>query len=387
MSDQKNNNFSDYASIPEDAVKLHSPFKFGEEKKAVLEALRILMKERSLNYGIRLIDDHNDQLSKIKINNFSIKILTSGIYSDEVNIKKNQIYGKHSPTQLFLLAQIDDEYDYVFFKGVLTADEFSELVPEKFDDDNLCSLNVDEFKGGINRFITFIQILNPAFIKSFNQENRVQVFPLISKKIGYISAALTAGIAIIIGTNQTSTLKIASIKPQQVALVYTLRGKQVEFNKSICIISPEIKNTSKKLVNISEIGTNKPLLFITSPSQSLSIIKNGSKVWETKNISEPISWPIEGIQKGEDIVLRIKPIDVQIGLETRIKLLPSEKSFIDLDSILDEVKKNNEWIRKFNKYVETDKSLALSILFSDQASKNQKIIDARTKLIKNTQCK
>ena len=142
MSDQKNNNFSNYASIPEDAVKLYSPFKFGEEKKAVLEALRILMKERSLNYGIRLIDDHNDQLNKIKINNFSIKILTSGIYSDEVNIKKNQIYGKHSPTQLFLLAQIDDEYDYVFFKGVLTADEFSELVPEKFDDDNLCSRKV-----------------------------------------------------------------------------------------------------------------------------------------------------------------------------------------------------------------------------------------------------
>ena len=78
---------------------------------------------------------------------------------------------------------------------------------------------------------------------------------------------------------------------------------------------------------------------------------------------------------------------MQIGLETRIKLLPSEKSFIDLDSILDEVKKNNEWIRNFNKYVETDKSLALSILFSDQSSKNQKIIDARTKLIKNTQCK
>ena len=47
----------------------------------------------------------------------------------------------------------------------------------------------------------------------------------------------------------------------------------------------------------------------------------------------------------------------------------------------------NDLQKKVYEYVETDKSLALSILFSDQASKNQKIIDARTKLIKNTQCK
>ena len=39
----------------------------------------------------------NDHLKISRINNFSIKILTTGIYADEVNIKKNEIdYGKHS---------------------------------------------------------------------------------------------------------------------------------------------------------------------------------------------------------------------------------------------------------------------------------------------------
>ena len=386
MSD--NNNSSYYSSIPEEAILLDNPIKFGEERKAVLDALKISIKERKINYRIGPITNLENPLKNIRINNFSIKIITTGIYADEIDIKLNEIEYRHFPPQLILLAQIDDEYDYVFFKGVLTAEEFSELVPKKIDKDSYFSLEVDNFKGGINRFFTFIQVLNPEFIKSLQEDNILNPLSNLRKKSAYLMAALTAGISILLGSNLSPTPKLASIESQQVAMISTLRGNQGEAVKKICLVTPEITYTSDQNINFSQIKVNKPLIYISSPSQKLSIIKNGSNVWESSDILGPIRWPIKGIQKGDNILLRIKPLNMPRGLETRIRLLPSDESFIDLDSIANRLKDNqNKWIREINKNVKTDKVLALSLLFSEFAPKSEKILNAKEEVVENTKCK
>ena len=382
-----NKNKSDYASIPEEAILLDKSVKFGEERKAVLEALRLSIKERKLNYGIGPLTDLGNPLKNIRINNFSIKIITTGIYADEVEIKPNEIEYKHCPPQLILLAQIDDEYDYVFFKGVLTAEEFSKLVPQRINNDYF-SLEVDCFKGGINRFFTFIQVLNPEFIKSLREDKKLSPLLNLRKKAAYITAGITAGVAILLGSNLSPTPKLASIQSQQVTMVSTLRGNQDEAVKKICLVTPEITNTSDKNINFSEISVNKPLIYISSPSHKLSIIKNGVKEWESSDLIGPISWPVKAIQKGDNILLKIKPIDMPRGLETRIRLLPSDESFLDLDLIANGLKDNqNKWIREINKNVKTDKVLALSLLFSEFAPKTDKILNAKEQLIENTKCK
>ena len=386
MSDN-NKNSSDYSLIPEEAILLDKPIKFGEERKAVLDALSISIKERKLNFGIGPLTHLRNPLKNIRINNFSIKIITTGIYADEVEIKPNEIEYKHSPPQLILLAQIDDEYDYVFFKGVLTAEEFSKLVPQRINNDYF-SLEVDFFKGGIDRFFTFIQVLNPEFIKSLQEDKKLSPLLNIRKKAAYITAGLTAGVAILLGSNLSPTPRLASIQSQQVAMVYTLRGNQDEAVKKICLVSPEITNTSDKKINLSEISVNKPLIYISSPSQKLAIIKNGVKEWESSDLLGPIRWPLKAIKKGDNILLKIKPIDMSKGLETRIRLLPSDESFLDLDLIANGLKDNqNKWIREINKNVKTDKVLALSLLFSEFAPKTDKILNAKEQLIENTKCK
>jgi len=383
-----NKKISDYDSIPEEAILLDKSIKFGEERKAVLEALRLSIKERKLNFGIGPLTDIGNPLKNIRINNFSIKLITTGIYADEVEIKPHEIELGHFPPQLILLAQIDDEYDYVFFKGVLTAEEFSELIPKKVDKNDLYSLEVDCFKGGINRFFTYIQVLNPKFIKSLLEENKLRPLLNLRKKTAYITAVITAGVAILLGSNLSPTPKLASIQSQQVAMFSTLRGNQGEAVKNICLVTPEISYTSDELINFSEIKVNKPLIYISSPSQKLSIIRNGSKVWESLDITGPQNWPIKGIEKGDNILLRIKPLNMSRGLETRIILLPSGESFLDLDLIANRLKDNqNKWIREINKNVKADKVLALTLLFSEFAPKTEKILNAKEKLIENTKCK
>ena len=387
MSDN-NKNSSDYSSIPEEAILLDKSIQFGKERKSVLDALKISIKKRKLNYGFGPLSDLENPLKNIRINNFSIKIITTGIYADEVELKLNEIEYNHFPPQLILLAQIDDEYDYVFFKGVLTAEEFSELVPKKIDKDSYFSLEVDNFKGGINRFFTFIQVLNPEFIKSLQEDNILNPLSNLRKKSAYLMAALTTGIAILLGSNLSPTPKLASIESQQVAMISTLRGNQGEAVKKICLVTPEITYTSDQNINFSQIKVNKPLIYISSPSQELSIIKNGSNVWESSDLLGPISWPVKGIEKGDNILLRIKPLNMPRGLETRIRLLPSDENFIDLDLIANELKDNqNKWIREINKNVKTDKVLALSLLFSEFAPKSEKILNAKEELVENTKCK
>ena len=131
---------------------------------------------------------------------------------------------------------VPDKNDYVFFKGVLTAKEFSELVPKKIDKDSLFSLEVDFFKGGINRFFTFIQVLNPEFIKSLQEDKKLSPLLNLRKKATFITAGLTAGVAILLGSNLSPTPRLASIQSQQVAMFSTLRGNQGEAVKNICLV-------------------------------------------------------------------------------------------------------------------------------------------------------
>ena len=220
------------------------------------------------------------------------------------------------------------------------------------------------------------------------EENKLKPLLNLRKKTSYITAGITAGVAILLGSNLSPTPKLASIQSQQVAMFSTLRGNQREAVKNICLVTPEISYTSDKLINFSEIKVNKPLIYISSPSQKLLIIKNGSIVWESSDISGPIRWPVKAIQKGDNILLKIKPINVPRGLETRIRLLPSDESFLDLDLLANGLKDNqNKWIREINKSVKTDKVLALSLLFSEFAPKTDKILNAKDQLIENTKCK
>ena len=75
-------------------------------------------------------------------------------------------------------------------------------------------------------------------------------------------------------------------------------------------------------------------------------------------------------------------------METKIRLLPSDESFLDLDLLANGLKDNqNKWIREINKNVKTDKVLALSLLFSEFAPKSEKILNAKEELVENTKCK
>ena len=68
--------------------------------------------------------------SKYFFNNFSVYIVSSGIMSDEVSLNLKILSGKNSP-QLVLLAHIDEENEFIWFRGILTNNDLSNLSNKK----------------------------------------------------------------------------------------------------------------------------------------------------------------------------------------------------------------------------------------------------------------
>ena len=74
-----------YSQISEEAILLEKSIQFGNETLNTIEAIKIALKERNLNY---IISVENSDKNLISINNFLIKLIFTGIYADEVEIKK-----------------------------------------------------------------------------------------------------------------------------------------------------------------------------------------------------------------------------------------------------------------------------------------------------------
>ena len=364
--------------IEEEAILLDNPIKPGKERNSVVEALRISLKERNLNFGIDPITNLHNERKNLVINNFSIKIITAGVYADEIEINLSSFEYDQNPPHLILLALIDDEYDYIFFKGVLTADEFKKLISRKFQKDDRYSLKIDLFKGGINRFYTFIQVLNPKNISVLKKKNSNNLFNIVRSKFTVAAAALVAGVTVLIGDNSAPIINLALITNQELTLFSTLRSNQIQNNDKVCIISPNLIESNDGLVNIIEsddelvntsvTSVNKPVIYLSNKIKKISILKNGQIQWESENIDGPLNWPLKKIEKDEDYLVKINFQNKSRGIESRIKFIPSKEEFIDIDEFTNNLKSNKKkWIKTINKNIETNKDLAIALLFSNKS--------------------
>ena len=66
--------------------------------------------------------------------------------------------------QLLLAAQVDEENNVVFFRGLLTGEEFEALISKRLNSQKEINLSIDQFDGGIDRLLRFVRLLEPSAI-------------------------------------------------------------------------------------------------------------------------------------------------------------------------------------------------------------------------------
>ena len=124
---EENNNLSneliDAFPIPEGSVILENDKILNLSQLAIL-AIKKVISERGINLKLKNKKNFTEQDCILEINNFSIQIVFTGISSDSLVVPLKRWYKINDAPQIILAANIDEENNIVFFKGIITAKEF-----------------------------------------------------------------------------------------------------------------------------------------------------------------------------------------------------------------------------------------------------------------------
>ena len=397
MTKNKSNDSFDIFPLSQEAVFVESE-EILTHKELIVKALEKVLKDRDLDLPLGPQLDLYNPDRTIILNKFEVQIVSSGILSDEVQIRKDFWKSKIRSPQLVLAALIDDDTNIVYFKGMLTGSELKNLVKNENSNQDTFVVKTKKFKGGIDRLLRSVRILNTEAVERVEiNKGKLLDFKVINKNFKRtitVGAALAGtilfgpellkprlmgGIALL-ETNQISTFSNS-----------TTRGINKSIKSSICLLSPSEINKDA-IIPSAEISIDKPLLFSLNELKEISILKNGQEVWnsnlKTINlISKHLNWPIAPIRQNDNYVVALTPGEDTSKEPTYLELKQKINPLFEIDSLEERLGKNKKlWEKEISKNLKDNQDLALSLLYSENIPDSKRINEAREKIRESIKC-
>ena len=388
-------NFFEAKPISDSAVSINIE-KVKSLDQASIVALKKVISDENLNLEVKLISSIKDLDCLVEINKFYIQIVITGISSDEAIIPLKRWYKKNSAPQLILAMSIDEENGLIEFPGLITEKEFKALIKEPNPKNKYVNIPINSFKGGINRLLSMIQILDlEALSREGLRESKIRI-NLLDNLI-FHRKKLSLGLLIIAGIFVSPSLfkprlvyNLASISANKLESSYT-RSSSEENNIKICLLSPNSSFDGTK--NIVNLSFDKPLIFPKTKVEKIIISKNGKIIWSreinsNKKSYKPIQWPIKPVEPNEEYLISFAQngISSEEYLDITLKASP-QKSFKKLSN---EIKKigssKSAWIKNINNKLKKEQDMALALLFSEKAPDSKVIEKAKSTVINNNKC-
>ncbi len=385
--------------IPEGSVLLQAN-KLSSFREFSINALKQILRERNLTLPLGPESGVKESKCLINLNRFSIQVLTTGITSDEISIPLDNWYKPGGAPQILLAAKIDEENSVVYFSGVLTGPEFKKLVKHRLKNQKEISLPITEFKGGIDRLLGFVRILESTAIPRDSLDRETSSpwpWDGFSKRFkpAFAIPVFTAA-AFILGPSifrPRLVGNIASISLSQVEVQTYTRGIASASPVQACLLTPSFSIDDSRSIPIAETSIDQPIIFSPDPLNEITISKNGKILWSQngtldKRIEGLISWPIKPIQAGEQYLLTIRPKGTSMGESANIILkTPSEESIQKLEDLVMDLGDNkSKWIKAINQQLKKDINIALALLFSEKAPQSKILNQAREKVLDRDGC-
>ena len=388
-------NFFEAKPISDSAVSIDIE-KVKSLDQASIVALKKVISDENLNLEVKLISSIKDFDCLVEMNKFYIQIVITGISSDEAIIPLERWYKKNSAPQLILAMSIDEENGLIEFPGLITEKEFKNLIKEPNPKNKYVNIPINSFKGGINRFLSMIQILDlEALSREGLRGSKIRI-NLLDNLI-FHRKKLSLGLLIIAGIFVSPSLfkprlvyNLASISANKLESSYT-RSSSEENNIKICLLSPNSSFDGTK--NIVNLSFDKPLIFPKTKVEKIIISKNGEIIWSreinsNKKSYKPIQWPIKPVEPNEEYLISFAQngISSEEYLDITLKANP-QKSFKKLSN---EIKKigssKSAWIKNINNKLKKEQDMALALLFSEKAPYSKVIEKAKSTVINNNKC-
>ena len=391
-----NNNLQEAFPIPEDSIYLDQDLELSK-RELIIKALKKILEDKKLNLPLGPTLDLNNPERSIILNKFDIQIVFTGMISEEIIVPLKNSKIENKGPQLFLAVQVEEELNIVHFKGVLKSDEFKKIIQNRKINQNEIILSTDSFKGGIDRLLRFVRLLNPNSIKRayIQSESPLININAIKKRLKISSSVITGAIVLALFGPQLLRPKliggIASLTPGSYEVVSSTRSFASQKN-SICLLTPLARtNANDELEAI--INIDKPLIYSLKPLNEIKISKNGNVIWSktasSKNkVTGPLNWPIKEINEENKYQLSIRPSGSGIGSNVIINLkIDDKKPFFKIREIENKLgKSKRRWIKFVDRNLENNRNTSLSILLSENAPDSNILEKAKKEIIEKVKC-
>ena len=385
--------------IPEGSVLLKTD-QSSSLREFSINALKQILEERDLTLPLGPELDIENPKRLIILNRFAIQVVTTGITSDEISIPLEQWYKYGAAPQILLAAKVDEENNVVYFSGVLTGPEFKLLVKKHLINKDEVRLPIKEFKGGIDRLLRFVRILEPTAILRTELDTEASspwLWERFSKRFKPMAAIPAfAAAAFILGPSifRPRLLgNVVSISLSQTEIKTYTRGIATAAPLRACLLTPSFSIDNQSSIPIAQTALDQPLIFSPDPLNELTISKDGEILWSKngtleKRIEGPIAWPLEPIKSNEQYLLTIRPKGTSMGESAKVVVRGNaDDSFQKLDDIVKSLGDNkSQWIKAVNQQLKKDKNIALTLLFSDKAPQSKILTNARKLILDRKGC-
>ena len=383
MTNENSNNESllDAIPIPEESILLDFDISVGEAELAYL-AIQSLAEKYNLNVSISPIDKLKKDFRIIKINNFLVQVVITGFDSETISIPLEPWTERRVAPQITLAAQIDDENNIVFIRGVLTNPEIKHLIPKFVLNKDQFVMPLKNFLGGASKFLRYVRILD---------SNSISTEPLKEKK-SFVSSSDSPLTLLIDQFSERWDCVDGLINLQSLPIVASSRG-DTSINKNVVLITPVYSFEKGSNIAIAKISFDKPIIFSPHPLNEIAISKDGVIMYrERASLEKPIpgliQWPIDPINIGEKYELLLRSENALASEYSRINIISDNSiKLVSFDSLLDSLGSDEyKWLEIVNDKLKNDRQLGLALLFSSRAPNLESFKFLKSKILKEFNC-
>ena len=168
--------------MPDSAIELEESNGIQTSRQMVIAALKQVLKQRRLTLPLGPESALDDENRLVMLNRFAVQLAPAGLAADQINVDLEPWKQTNTAPQLLLAALVDDENDVVAFPGVLTGKEFVDLAKGSNPASKTVVMETEEFKGGIDRLLMFVQLLEQEALP------RLSIVPVTASAVGAIVA-------------------------------------------------------------------------------------------------------------------------------------------------------------------------------------------------------
>jgi hypothetical protein len=153
--------------MPLGAIELPADQTWQGERALAVAALQQVLASQSkaLPLGPETAADDDGRL--LSLNRFALQLVTGGLLADQIAVDAKPWAEEATAPQLLLAAHVDEENAVVAFGGVLTGAEFVALARDAERSGDQLLFDAAAFKGGVERLLTLVQVLEPAALPRF----------------------------------------------------------------------------------------------------------------------------------------------------------------------------------------------------------------------------